>query len=139
MQKTATIEVSGDPIAQPRPKVSTQGGFARAYTERGHAIHAYKQDIALTWKSAVGFSMSGPVAVDITFSIQKPKSVKRNLPSVKPDIDNFIKGVFDALKDLAWEDDGQVVEVSARKVYGRPRTVIGVREVVFSEPDNANA
>ena len=38
-------------------------------------------------------------------------------PSVKPDADNIIKAVADALNSVAYTDDTQVVEVFARKYY----------------------
>ena len=38
-------------------------------------------------------------------------------PSVKPDADNIIKAVADALNGVAYTDDTQVVEVFARKYY----------------------
>ena len=37
--------------------------------------------------------------------------------TVKPDADNIIKVVLDALNGLAWEDDRQVTAVSCSKVY----------------------
>ena len=39
-------------------------------------------------------------------------------PSAKPDIDNVIKAVLDALNGIAYKDDARVVELEARKVYG---------------------
>jgi hypothetical protein len=54
------IFIPGEPIAQPRVKVSTKGGFARAYTERDHPIHAYKQAIRLAYVNAGGEVLEGP-------------------------------------------------------------------------------
>lgn len=39
------------------------------------------------------------------------------LPDKKPDIDNIVKAVLDALNDVAYRDDTQVVELHVRKLY----------------------
>lgn len=54
----------------------------------------------------------------IVFTIKKPKSVKRNYPTVKPDVDNFLKSLLDALNQIAYEDDAQIIEINASKKYG---------------------
>ena len=38
-------------------------------------------------------------------------------PTKKPDIDNIIKAVLDALNGVAYKDDTQVVQVMATKKY----------------------
>lgn len=45
----------------------------------------------------------------------------------KPDIDNYIKLVCDALNGIAWEDDNEVAEVYAIKRYSNnPRTEVSI-------------
>lgn len=47
------------------------------------------------------------------------------LPAKKPDIDNVVKAVLDALNKVAYRDDNQVVELQIRKQYSeRPRLEI---------------
>ena len=49
-------------------------------------------------------------------------------PSRKPDIDNVLKVVLDALNGVAYKDDSRVVAVSARKVYSMtPKLVIEMK------------
>lgn len=147
MAETAeiTFEVPGDPVPQPRPRVSTWGGRGRAYTPAGHGIHAYRQAIALVAKTA-GWSegpATGPVAVEIDAWFRRPPShltktvqVKAGAPAWPPkaDVDNLAKGVLDAITDSGafWLDDCQVVELTVRKAYAAPgatvgRTIITVR------------
>ena len=65
----------------------------------------------------------------MTFYLERPKSVpksKRDLPSVRPDLDKYIRCVLDALTGIAFEDDAQVTTLYVEKVY-ESREQIGVR------------
>ncbi len=51
-------------------------------------------------------------------------------PTVKPDLGNVVKSVEDALNQIVYRDDAQIVEQSLAKVYGRnPRVVVLVAEL----------
>ena len=52
MADSLRIEVPGQPVPQPRARVSTVGGFARAYVPKRHPIHAYREAVALAAKLA---------------------------------------------------------------------------------------
>lgn len=41
-------------------------------------------------------------------------------PSTKPDVDKLVRAILDALKSVAWYDDGQVTGAPAWKVFGMP-------------------
>lgn len=125
--RSYSFRIPGDPIPQPRPKVSTHGGFARAYVDKGHPIHVYRQAAALAARAAkVPLSTNGDVIMEIEFVFERPAShrTKRGalsstaLPRPKPDCDNLTKGVQDALNGVAYADDSQVVRLSATKRYG---------------------
>ena len=47
----------------------------------------------------------------------KNKKLWGNPKDTRPDVDNGIKSLLDALNGLAWEDDGQVVKITAEKYY----------------------
>ena len=52
-------------------------------------------------------------------------------PTGKPDWDNIAKLVADAVNNLIWRDDAQVVEAIVSKRYdARPRLVIEVRQIL---------
>lgn len=40
------------------------------------------------------------------------------MPTTKPDLDNCVKAIFDAVNGIVWTDDVQVVGLRVRKVYG---------------------
>lgn len=77
---------------------------------RGHAIPMSKRE--KPWRNLV------PVSVRITFFMPRPKTVKRHMPTVPPDIDKLCRAVLDALTDAGvWVDDSQVVDLGATKIY----------------------
>lgn len=141
-----TFEVPGQPVPQPRPRISTRGGFGRAYVEAKHPIHVYRQAVQLTAKAAS--SMSGwlvtdrPVALEIVAVFGRPPShlakdgsPRASAPDFPPrcDWDNCGKGVADAITDsgVIWRDDDQVVDGRVKKRYAEPgespRTIITIR------------
>ncbi len=66
----------------------------------------------------------GPVALNIIFSLRKPKSAKhREYPTCRPDLDNFIKLFLDSANGLIFQDDAQVIQIYAIKQYGQREQV----------------
>lgn len=73
------------------------------------------------------------LCADIVFVFEPPKSwskTKREgamtggwLVTVKPDIDNALKTVLDALNGVVYEDDKQVADVQVQKRYGRENAI----------------
>jgi Holliday junction resolvase RusA-like endonuclease len=63
-----------------------------------------------------------PVEIALVFYLPKPKSVKRQWPSVKPDLDKLIRSTFDGLTTGGlYSDDALVIAVSASKEYATDR------------------
>ena len=78
--------VYGEPVPQPRPRVSTRGGFARAYVQAKHPVHAYRASVAAAARAA-GVSEPGePISVVIDAVFQRPKShlTKRGVKPTAP-------------------------------------------------------
>jgi Holliday junction resolvase RusA-like endonuclease len=125
------IFIPGEPIAQPRVKVSTKGGFARAYTERDHPIHAYKQAVRLAYVNAGGEVLEGPVSIRVVCLFDRPKSHSKKRrqytepKTTKPDLDNVGKAILDALNEIAYNDDGQVFMLTVEKWYVGPYDSVG--------------
>jgi Holliday junction resolvase RusA-like endonuclease len=63
------------------------------------------------------FGKQVALAVRMEFRFERPSSVRRSYPSVKPDIDKLARAVCDALTGLAWVDDSQVVDLHPVKRY----------------------
>ena len=74
-----------------------------------------KRQLPAGWKP-----IKGLVTLEVEFELSRPKSVsqsKRPMPIVKPDIDNLLKAVMDAMNGRVWVDDCQITEVVASKIY----------------------
>jgi len=117
-----------DPRGKGRPRFSS-GKFVRVYTD--NKTRAYEDQLKAHITSHLlrelgSFSkvssalMDYPVQVEVIFNIKRPKSVsekKRKYPIVKPDIDNYIKALFDAMNGIVWKDDSLVVQCKVQKLY----------------------
>lgn len=119
-----SFSVPGDPVPQPRPRVSTRGGFARAYVPAKHPVHAYRQAVRLTARIAGLRERAEPMSVCIVAVFKRPAShvtskgvVKATAPKVpRPDVDNIAKAVLDALGEFF--DDTLVESLSVSKSFG---------------------
>ena len=70
-------------------------------------------------RKSMGFTYEGPVSVDATFVLERPKTVlKRVFPHKYPDLDKLVRMLLDALTTAGvWIDDGLVCELNLRKQY----------------------
>jgi Holliday junction resolvase RusA-like endonuclease len=141
---TVTFHVQGEPKGQPRPRAFAMkmgnGKFSARVFDAGTA-EGWKSLVAAAAKPALPPSpFTGPVQLRAGFVFRRPKhhlrtngDVKPNAPrqhTGKPDIDNLLKAVMDALTQLGgiWLDDTQVALVTAWKDYGfTPGAVIEIK------------
>ena len=84
---------------------------------QGSALSVWRASISLAARFAGAKPLDGAVGLDVTFYVQRPRSVKRLYPSVAPDLDKYLRAVGDALSGVAFQDDSQIVDIRARKVY----------------------
>ena len=128
-----TFTVPGNPVPQPRPRVSTRGGFARAYVPSKHPVHDYRTQLAIAARLA-GLTPTGePLDVVIDDVFERPKShllkkgVKATAPKLpRPDVDNVAKAVLDSLQDVMG-DDSLVARLVVEKSWGaEARTTVRV-------------
>jgi len=90
----------------------------------GHILHSQGSALAV-WRSTIGLSarfsgakpVDGAIGIEIEFQVRRPKTVKREFPTVAPDLDKYIRAVLDALTGIAYQDDSQVIDIKATKVY----------------------
>jgi len=115
----------------------------RAFVIRGRPVITANSKTLAQWRQAVQYQaqavasgiMTGPVSVELTFLLPKPKSAprrKRIYATKRPDLDKLCRSVFDAITHVLIADDSQVVELRALKDYGPPGVTVTVTE--YSDP-----
>jgi Holliday junction resolvase RusA-like endonuclease len=100
---------------QARPRFSKFGVY------KVKADKEYEAALGRAYIDAGGQSFGNKpvqVFVDIQRALPKstPKYIKSQVDVQKFDLDNMLKSVLDALNGLAWEDDKQVVRITAQKL-----------------------
>ena len=122
-----SVLVPIEPTAKGRPRFSVFRGHVHTFTPKKTA--EYEAKIAEYYMSVKGrkFDREQPLCISIEFGMPIPKSTpkSRRLAMAegilrhirKPDLDNLIKAVLDALNGIAWEDDAQVIRITAKKMY----------------------
>lgn len=75
--------------------------------------------------------LDGPLQVDMLFYMERPKTVRRDYPTVVPDLSKLVRAVEDSLTDAGiWADDARVVDMHAAKAYADALRPPGVSVVV---------
>ena len=134
------FEVVGAPVGKRRPKFSTIHGYAQALKPKEDVIYENLVKIMFQQAKPNNYSMfNKPIKMKIEAYFAIPKSfskVKQSqalegklLPLTKPDADNIAKVICDALNDVAYKDDTQIVELSITKRYAmEPKVKITLDE-----------
>lgn len=125
-----TIVVYGLAVPQGRPRAVRRGNYIGVYEDK--ASRNWKQDIK--WQAinqGLKNPIDSPIYLQIHFFLPRPKSLPKRIiyHTRKPDLDNLVKAVKDALRGLAYRDDSQIVRMEAWKGYGNPpRVEIAIME-----------
>jgi Holliday junction resolvase RusA-like endonuclease len=133
---TVTIELAGIPPAKGRPRF-TRGGIAYtpAKTRANEAALRFAAQEAMSGRPP----LEGALAISITATFPVPVSWpkhKRHAALMgehhhtrRPDTDNLLKTI-DALNQVCWRDDAQIVRAEIIKLYGtRPRLTIEIKQI----------
>jgi Holliday junction resolvase RusA-like endonuclease len=132
--KSQSITIPGQPVPQKRHRSVRVGGGLRSYDPSAADKRRFASlaiaDGLLTWH--------GPLHVQLEFGMVRPKAHFRkgilredapSLPTGRPDLDNLIKFVLDALNSLAWPDDSAIVSLHATKIYlSEPQTYLKITQ-----------
>jgi Holliday junction resolvase RusA-like endonuclease len=109
-------------IGKPEPAGSKKG-----FVIKGHVVIADANKKAKPWKLEVEVAAiqamgerpayDEPLVAAFLFGMPRPKTVKRELPSVRPDTTKLIRAVEDACTGIVWKDDALIVMQHASKMY----------------------
>ena len=123
-----------------RPKFSTIHGYAQAVKAKEDVIYENLVKVSFQQAKTVDYDLfNKPIKMKITafFAVLKSFSKKKIeqalqgkiFPVTKPDVDNIAKIICDALNDVAYKDDTQIVELTIVKKYAmEPKVEITLEE-----------
>lgn len=116
-----SFKIQAQPKGRPR--------FFRGIAVTDSKTSAYEEALSMLARAQYRDEpLEGALDVKIKIYLQKPKRTKNEFPCVRPDLDNYIKAILDALNGIAFKDDGQIVDLSASKRYGEPRIEVSINE-----------
>lgn len=137
-----SFEVRGSPAVQGNLRVSMAGGRGHVYSPSDRSLKDWRHAIATEARAVAPDELwTGPVRVQLAFRVVQPASIPsfrgrgkkrapvKSWPHKRPDLDKFVRAVFDALTQVVWVDDSQVVDLRATKDYGVPGVSVTVSRV----------
>jgi Holliday junction resolvase RusA-like endonuclease len=143
MKTVYELFVSGVPKAQPRPRMT-----AGCHVFNPHTADAWKEEIKAAFFPRMKETIAEPVCLNVCFYLPMPKGMKEPESGCgcgsececgsecgclrhagKPDLDNLLKAVMDALTSIGvWKDDALVFKVVSEKWHSPAET--GARIII---------
>ena len=121
--ESISFTIPGRVKGKGRPKFARRGRFITAYTPADTmSCEAMVKSFA-SQAMAGRTPFQGPLALDVTVTLNTPQSwsKKRKAEAFyvtgKPDVDNVVKLIGDALNGIVWGDDSQLSDVNIRRRY----------------------
>lgn len=119
------------------PQAAERPRHGNGFTYTPSKTRAFKRALQLLAQPyAPKALLDGPIKLTAKFIFKRPKRPKfKNHHAVKPDMDNLLKGLKDALNGVIWTDDCRVCEYGegTGKYYdvsgGYPRIELKIEEL----------
>ena len=115
--------IPGEPVAMGRHRTTKTGHTYTPQKTRDAKAHI-AHSVSRQFKSP---PLGSPLRLTVIFYFPPSKEIQKKQPdgvrrgdipvAKKPDLDNLIKTVGDALNGILWEDDKLIVDVRAVKQY----------------------
>lgn len=134
--------VTGTPKPQSRPRFfRNKAGYMGTFSPKTDWFNiVYAETLKQKQEMLNDRKLNGAIRLRILFYMPIPSSFSNkkrieleNMPvTKKPDIDNLIKAVMDAINYTnLWEDDSHIVKIESEKLYSKePRCQIQIEEVI---------
>ncbi|GMB10226.1 MAG: RusA family crossover junction endodeoxyribonuclease [Candidatus Improbicoccus devescovinae] len=133
--------VNGKPRGKERPRICLRQGKCFAYTPQ--KTSEYEENIRKSFRKNFKnklFEKNIPLEAVITAFYPIPKGISKSkfsemqndeiLPTKKPDCDNVIKIILDALNGVCYEDDAQICNLKFEKHYSNmPSVRVEISEI----------
>ena len=105
-------------FGRPAPQGSKKSVGRGRFIEASKYLPAWREAVKQAAEENKPDSLfSGELALEAVFYLEKPKTVKRDAPTVPPDLDKLLRGICDAMTGTIYEDDAQVCKITAFKRY----------------------
>lgn len=121
-------------LGKARARVTKHGTYTPPKTR------AKETEIGWLAKATGCSPICGPCALSVRITVEPPKSWTRKrradaynqmiFPTSKPDLDNCVKLICDALNGVAWLDDSQIIQMITTKLFGP----VAKTEITWGEP-----
>ena len=133
------FKIPGNPVGKQRPRVTRHGTYTPQKTAE------YEKLIQDIYKINKFPKLEGYLSMSASAYCPIPKSTSKKkkdmmlkgilLPDKKPDVDNVLKCICDALNKVAYDDDKQIVHMDIEKYYGKNPCVVIKLEKACREGD----
>lgn len=137
---TVSFVVYGEPQGKARARTVQRDGKTHTHTPENTVM--YENLIKMEYRAQCGkrYSDDAQLVMAVTAYMGIPKSRPKSWkiraacgeirPIKRPDGDNILKVVADALNDVAYREDSQIVDASISKRYTdeQPRVVVYISE-----------
>lgn len=138
------LTVPGDPQGKQRAKTFKRGDFVGAYTPRKTVNYEIYIKELFVDKYPDFMPLEGPLMLQFTAYVSIPSSTSQKkrllmldgaiIPEKKPDVDNILKIIMDALESVAYRRDSQIAIAIASKLYSeRPRLELRIEQENLKE------
>ncbi|MCH5389218.1 RusA family crossover junction endodeoxyribonuclease [Limosilactobacillus fermentum] len=145
------FEFDIEPVEQARPRAIRMGKGIRLYDPK--KVTVFKRQLGMLARQQMldrGLKpFDGPLEVCMEFyrpvqaSLSQKERARRlsgfHRPTVKPDLDNYIKSTSDALNGILWVDDNLIISLEAKKYYAeQPHLVVEVKRLTILDRRASN-
>ena len=146
MTEPITIIVQGGPVAKGRPRMTRRGfAYTPAATRKYEAHARMAAQLAMDGRPPI----EAPVRIEVLAELPIPASWSERKkaeaitgtvrPTSRPDVDNYVKAILDAINTIVVADDAQVVEVYAKKKFSVAPKMIATIFPLDATPSNRRA
>jgi Holliday junction resolvase RusA-like endonuclease len=146
-EQAITVAISGEPVAKGRARITRRGfAYTPAATRKYEAHGRLAAQLAMDGRPPI----DGPVLISVRVELPVPSSWSARKraaaltggirPTSRPDVDNYVKAVLDALNGIVLADDALVVELRATKQFGTvPQMVATISPIANAAASNRRA
>lgn len=127
----------GKPMSQTRHRHTSRGGFVRTYDPMAKDKEDFVKYVSENYdiekiEGMIDVMIIANFAIPKSYSEKRKKALNGQMRPKKPDVDNIAKFYLDALNEILYDDDAQIVSLNVIKRYSiLPSVIITFDEVMF--------